>query len=174
MRKFEAYLLIVIFFSIFIVSGCGPSIESGFIAYDHNLLVNYGEFELVTKITGTIGFLSNEVSLTGGGPMYGGAGTCTVSISGTADDCVIDGSGTNSVQMDGFEYLNQIRFNFNEQWYQACSFTFTCPDGTQTIQLPSQTINHKLTFPVEDGYRIERSASGMGMSGTYSWTLHID
>ena len=175
MRKVKAPLLIIVlFFAISLINGCSPSINWGSISYNHNLVVTYGLFQLEMRITGSVPFSNSSMGLVDTDHMYQGTGTCTVSISGVADECVISGSGTNSVTFSGNEYCNKILFNFNEQWYQTGSFTFTCPDGTQTITLPSETITHKLTFPTEDGHTIERPSSGMGVSGTYSWTLHID
>ena len=175
MRKFKASLLIIVlFFAISPINGCTPSISWGSISYNHNLVVSYGVFQLETRITGSVAFASSDVDLIDSDHMYEGTGTCAVSFSGVADECLISGSGTNNITLTGNEYFENITFTINEQWYQPGSFTFTCPDGAQTITLPSETITNELTFPLEDGYTIERPTLGVGVSGTYSWTLHIE
>jgi hypothetical protein len=109
-------------------------------------------FEQTARVKGTIGFLSSAVALTPQTSMCSGARIAAVSISGTADDCTISGSGSNNVSLSGNELLGKIYFNTTETWYNPASFIVTCPDDDpMTVPLPSVTINQKIEFPVEDG-----------------------
>ncbi len=166
--------IIVFFISTLLVKGCSPSIEGGRIEYNHSLVVNYESYHQETQVTGTIHFHSSTSGYVDPGYCYQGSGTVSVAISGTADDCTFNGSGTNSVSLKGYEVNHQILFTFEEQWYQPCSLTFTCPDGTHTESLPRDIVSYQLTFPVEDGYTIEQPFSGEEGSGSASWTLRFD
>jgi hypothetical protein len=167
---FASLCLLLIF-----AGGCKPSFDSGWIEYDHTLTNTYGGFEQTVRVTGTIGIMSSAVALTPQPSMYSGLGTATVSISGTADDCTISGSGSNNVSLSGNEFLGKIYFDTAETWYNPASFTVTCPDDDPvTIPLPSVTINQKIEFPVEDGAVFEQPYIGAAGSGTYRWILHIE
>lgn len=156
-------------------SGCKPSLNSGWIEYDHILTNSYGGFEQTIRVTGTIGFMSSAVALTPQSSMYSGAGTAAVSISGTAGDCTISGSGSNTVSLSGNEFLGKVSFNTVETWYSPASFIVTCPDSEpMTIPLPTVTINQKIEFPLEDGAVFEQPYQGTAGSGTYRWILHIE
>jgi hypothetical protein len=169
-RFFSAALCL----SLICAAGCKPSIPSGWIEYDHTLTNTYGGFEQTARVKGNVGFLSSDAALTPQTAMYSGAGKASVSISGTADDCTISGSGSNDVSLKGNEFLGKIYFNITETWYNPASFTVVCESGSQEVPLPTVTINQRISFPLEDGAVFEQPYIGAAGSGTYRWILHIE
>lgn len=170
-NKFFAALCL----GLLLLSGCTPSIDSGWIEYDHTLTNSYGGFKQTIRVTGNIGFLNNAAALTPQSSMYSGKGTAAVSISGSAEDCTISGSGSNDVALSGYEFLGTVYFYTAETWYDPASFTITCPDSDpQTVPLPSATVNQVIKFTLQNGAVYEQPYQGAAGSGTYRWILHIE
>jgi len=118
-------------------------------------------------ITGSIPFHSlntDYLSVTG-------EGTLTQKIY-SQTDCLVTGSGSNQVVMDGKVTADNqgylwLEIDWTENWNTTNSWTMTCPDGPPvTGSEPPWTEKFHLRFLAVEGYQIMQP-------GPYKWTLHL-
>ena len=87
-------------------------------------------------------------------------------------DCLLTGSGSNQVVMDGKVTADNqgylwLEVDWTENWNITNSWTLTCPDGEPlTGSEPSWTEKFPLRFLAVEGYQIMQP-------GQYVWTLHL-
>jgi len=154
--------------------------KQGFIEYNHNIKIGYGGFTENLTVTGTVPFefepYSGECDPK---QKVKGSGNVSLTMNWNAEDCVGSGSSINTVELEG-EIIeegeeNYIEMKFDEQWIQNMPITVTCGEETDTknMPVPPPTKYGQMKFKLKDGDNITRQFSGMGGSGTYSWTIRI-
>lgn len=100
-----------------------------------------------------------------------GEGTLAQKIYAQTEDCLVTGSGTNQVTMDGKVTADNqgylwLEVNWTENWNITNSWTMSCPDGSVTRSEPPYTLKFPLRFLAVEGYQIVQP-------GQYVWTLHL-
>jgi hypothetical protein len=152
----------------------------GSIDYNHNIKFNYGAFSQTVTITGSVPFefepYSGECDSK---QKVIGDGNVSLTMTWSAEECVGSGSSSNKVGLKG-ELIEEdeekyIEMNFDEQWLQSMPITVTCDEETETknMPVPPPTNYGQMKFKLKDGDNITRQFSGMGGSGTYSWTIRL-
>lgn len=152
----------------------------GVIEYNHNLKINYGGFSQNIKVTGSVPFkLESLAQGSNVNQKVNGSGSVNLFMNWSAEGCVGSGTSSNNVELEG-EVIEEkeekyIEMKFNEQWVQNMPITITCDDETDTknMPVPPPTKYENMKFKFKNGENISRQFSGMGGSGTYSWTIRI-
>ena len=145
---------------------CGGEIE-----YNHHYVYVDEHVYHENQIMGRVPFYVEDTTIEG-------EGTVTWTITGHGGECSHSGIGSVEVTLSGELVTNglgesELNITFDEIWYMT--LTFVCPDDvTYTQTLPPMTTTFDLTFPLEDGHKIEQPYIGPGGTGTYSWTLHLN
>lgn len=144
--------------------GGGGGEIGGEIEYNHHFVIVYDLFYQEQQTMGRVPFYVEDSTIEG-------EGTVTRTITGHHGECSHSGIGPVEVRLSG-EGESELNITFDEIWYMT--LTFVCPDETWTETLPPVTTTFDLTFPLEDGHKIEQPYIGPGGTGTYSWTLHLN
>jgi len=145
--------------------------------YDHSQIVDEGEFTNDIHVFGKVTFWA---------PIYGvfdignlqleGNGAVDVTMTGQADECVMNGAGKNQVVISGQIVADDmgspwLEITSTETWYSPFSATVTCEDYTQGIPIAALGATHPIRIPLQDGYVYEQPHSEG--KGYYRWTLHV-
>jgi hypothetical protein len=153
---------------------------NGSIEYNHKVDFNYGAFSQTVTVTGSVPF-NLEVSPNGTNDkqIIKGKGSVNLSLIWNAEGCTGTGNSPGEVELEG-EIVNEneekyVDIKFNEKWFESTVMTVTCEEVIQsvTMPVPPPVKYEKMKFKLKDGEKITRPFSGMGGSGTYSWTIRL-
>lgn len=152
----------------------------GSIEYNHNIKFNYGGFNQTVTVSGSVPFnLESKTEGSNENQQVKGSGSVSLTMNWSAEECVGSGSSSNKVELEG-EIIEEgeekyLEINFDEQWLQNMPITVTCDEETETknMPVPPPTEYGQMKFKFKDGDNITRQFSGMGGSGTYSWTIRL-
>jgi hypothetical protein len=158
--------------------GCNK--VEGAVEYNHNVKFNYGSFSQAITVTGSVPFkFESPTPASNENPKVRGSGSVSLTMDWKTEDCIGSGSSSNKVELEGYVIHEGdekfIDMKFNEQWMQSMQMTVTCDEETKTTNMPvpPPTSYGQMKFRLKDGEKITRPFSGMGGTGTYSWTIRI-
>lgn len=138
--------------------------------YMHQVTFSSESYQETNTVTGSVSFdiEDNQVDA---------QGSVAISTSGVAEDCTIEGSGSNQVHITGQLVpregdLPELQLSLEETWYSSYQKIMTCPDRDPvTLPINPQEQSFDLTMPLENGHTETQPFTGQGGSGTYQWTL---
>lgn len=147
------------------------------IEYDYVQSINYGEFSEDIHVTGRVPFSLPVYVVSDVEPQQAtGGGTVSGAITGAAGDCVITGSFTVDVVVEGqleADGLGRplLNLRLHESWYVTGRQTITCEDGSSDVPLPPLESTQPVQLLMQDGYVLEQPH--IETRGHYRWTLHV-
>lgn len=152
----------------------------GTIEYNHKIKINYGGFSQTITVTGSVPFKLESVAQESNvNQKVNGSGSVNLFMNWSDEGCFGSGTSSNSVELEGeVTTENEQKFlelKFNKKWVQNMPITITCDDETDTknMPVPPPSTYENMKFKLKNGENISRQFSGMGGSGTYSWTIKL-
>ena len=149
------------------VSKCPDPAILASLSLSHHMEQNYGGTNITSDTVG-------GATITIGTKGVTGNGSANIKMSGVFPDggCTMSGARNMNLDVNGVCKNGMLELMLTET-YSGGSITTTCPDGSYTAPIPSNTVSHELVMPLEHGYTLTQPFIGEAGSGNYNWTLSL-